>query len=84
MRDKVADSSFLLRKKIEKKIYSKFPTKWMPLYSQVTFSHIPYSEALETGLKQEKIMDQIMKEPGIEQSWDSKEIEDKILALANA
>jgi len=81
MRDKVADESFLLRKKIEKKVYSKYPEKWMPLYSQVTFSHIPYSVALAQGKKQEKIMDQIMADPEIEKKWDSDEIEHKILSL---
>lgn len=81
MRDLVADEMFLLRKKIEKKIYAKHPKKWMPLYSQVTFSHIPYSEALKKGKEQEKIMDEIMKTEGIRENWDSQEIENQILAL---
>lgn len=84
MRDLVADASFLLRKKIEKKIYENHPQKWMPLYSQVTFSHIPYSEALAAGKRQEKIMDKIMSKPNIEEIWDSPEIESEILKLADA
>ena len=81
MRDKVADESFLLRKKIEKKLFTKYPDKWMPLYSQVTFSHIPYATANAQGKKQEKIMDVIMAEPEIENNWDSNEIEQRILSL---
>lgn len=81
MRDLVADESFLLRKKIEKKIYSKYPEKWVPLYSQVTFSHTPYSEALANGKRQEKIMDCIMAKENIEQLWDSQEVEDEILEM---
>lgn len=81
MRDLVADESFLLRKKIEKKIYSKYPEKWVPLYSQVTFSHTPYSEALANGNRQEKIMDSIMAKENIEIIWDSKEVEDEILEM---
>ncbi|MDB9775724.1 FAD-dependent monooxygenase [Vicingaceae bacterium] len=81
MRDKVADESFLLRKKIEKKLFTKYPDKWMPLYSQVTFSHIPYATANAQGKKQEKIMDVIMTEPEIENNWDSNEIEQRILSL---
>jgi kynurenine 3-monooxygenase len=81
MRDLVADESFLLRKKIEKKIYSKYPEKWVPLYSQVTFSHTPYSEALANGNRQEKIMDSIMAKENIETIWDSKEVEDEILEM---
>lgn len=84
MRDLVADEMFLLRKKIEKKIYEKHPNKWMPLYSQVTFSHIPYSEALAAGNQQEKIMDKIMAKANIETIWDSEEIEREILSLKDA
>lgn len=81
MRDKVADESFLLRKKIEKKLFTKYPEKWMPLYSQVTFSHIPYATANAQGKKQEKIMDTVMADPEIEKKWDSDEIEQHILSL---
>ena len=79
MRDYVADPNFLLQKKIEAQIFEKHPDKWMPLYSQVTFSHIPYSEALAIGKKQDAIMKEILKTPNIEEIWDSIEIENKIL-----
>ena len=79
MRDYVADPNFLLQKKIEAQIFEKYPNKWMPLYSQVTFSHIPYSEALAIGKKQDAIMKEILKTPNIEEIWDSIEIENKIL-----
>jgi kynurenine 3-monooxygenase len=81
MRDFVADENFLLRKKIEKKIYEKYPNKWMPLYSQVTFSHIRYSEALAAGKRQDALMDKIMETPRIHEIWDSNEIENQILSL---
>lgn len=79
MRDLVADEQFLLRKKIEKKIYTKYPEKWVPLYSQVTFSHTPYSEALANGNRQRRIMDKIMERENIEQIWDTIAIEKEIL-----
>ena len=67
MRDKVADPKFLLQKKIEAAFSKKYPDKWIPLYSQVTFSpQIRYSEALVNGQKQEAIMQQIMALPDIE------------------
>lgn len=81
MRDYVADKDFLLRKKIEKKIYEKHPDEWMPLYSQVTFSHIRYSEALKAGQKQDALMDRIMEKDNIHEIWDSDEIEREILSL---
>lgn len=70
MRDLVADADFLLRKKIEGKLYELFPDKWIPLYPMVTFMDtIRYSEALRIGKKQKQIMDEVMKQPGIEDNW---------------
>ncbi len=81
MRDKTADPDFLLRKKIEKKLLVNHPDKWVPLYSMVTFSHTPYAEAFSIGKAQANIMDKVMADtPNIEDIWDSKEVEDKILS----
>ena len=81
MRDFVADPAFLLRKKIEAKFSTLYPEKWMPLYSQVTFSEIRYSVAYKQGQVQNGIMDQVMEMPNIEQNWDSEEVMQKILSL---
>lgn len=81
MRDLVSHPDFVLRKKIEAKFSAKYPDKWMPLYSMVTFSHMPYSEALAEGKRQEKIMDKIMAMPSIETKWDSEEVEKEILKM---
>ena len=75
MRDKVSDPTFLLQKKIEARFTELHPGKWMPLYSMVTFSHTPYSEALKIGDRQEAIMQHVMKSSEIENQWDSKEVE---------
>ena len=76
MRDKVADPVFLLQKKIEANFSKKYPDKWIPLYSMVTFSpQMRYSEALQRGKQQQLIMDEVMQLKDIEQNWDSSEIE---------
>jgi len=84
MRDYVGDPTFLLQKKIEKRFSDLYPDKWMPLYSQVSFSSIRYSEAWATGMKQDKIMKTVMDRPDINDVWDSKEIEVNILNLLEA
>ncbi|MFC5046812.1 FAD-dependent oxidoreductase [Aquimarina hainanensis] len=81
MSSKTADPDFLLRKQIEKHFSDKYPDKWEPLYSNVTFSHMPYAKALELGDIQSEIMDEIMKEANIKNRWDTVEIEHKILEL---
>lgn len=81
MSSKTADEKFLLQKKIEKRFSERFPEKWLPLYSRVTFSHRPYSEALAIGDQQKAIMDQIMMMPNIENVWQDEIVEQKILEL---
>jgi len=81
MRDYVADPKFLLQKKIEAHFSEKHPDKWMPLYSQVTFSHIRYSDAWNTGQRQEAIMKKVMTQfDNIENVWNSEQVEQAILA----
>ncbi len=79
MRDYVADPAFILRKKIEAKFSELHPDRWLPLYSQVTFSNIRYSDAYRQGNVQSEIMDEIMSLPNIEEEWDSKIVMDILL-----
>ena len=75
MREKTADPHFLLQKQIEARLHEKYPDKWIPAYTQVTFSpYIRYSEALRRGLKQEAIMQEVMRIPDIHKVWDTREI----------
>ncbi len=69
MRDKVADDKFLLRKKIERELNERFPDRWIPLYSMVTFTDIGYASALKRGKEQEAIMDKVMSDPEIDGNW---------------
>jgi len=49
----------------------------------VTFSpEIPYAEALRIGDEQNKIMDQIMRIPSIEQLWQDPQLIDELYKLA--
>lgn len=84
MRDLVADREFLLRKKIEARLHELFPAKWIPLYSMVTFhDEIGYSEAQYVGLKQKKIMDEVLQKPEIEKNWQHLNFEEIIRRLEN-
>lgn len=80
MRERTADPKFLLQKKIEARLHEKYPGKWIPAYSQVTFSpQIRYSEALKKGQLQESIMQEVMRIPGIEQQWENDELLDSVI-----
>lgn len=84
MRDLTGNKDFLLRKKIEAKFNDIYPEKWIPLYSQVTFSNIRYHKVIQNGKKQDAIMEQIMKIPNIHEIWDSPEVMERMLALTTS
>lgn len=84
MRDLVADPKFLLRKKIEGHIQAKHPDKWLPLYSQVKFSDIAYKDAWNEGLRHDRIMEEVLAMKGVEEKWESEEVERKVLGLLKA
>lgn len=56
MRDKVASRSFLVKKKLEKVLHRTFPRWFIPLYSMVTFSRIPYGDAVEHDRRQWRVV----------------------------
>jgi kynurenine 3-monooxygenase len=77
MRDHVADENFLKKKKLERQIQEAYPKEWIPLYSMVTFSDMPYSEALRLGKIQRQVMAEFLSE-------DSKVDYKKIIERFNA
>lgn len=85
MSTKTADPQFILRKKIEAAFFEKYPEKWVPLYTRVTFSRKPYAEALDQGDYQRSLMDTIMATPHIAKLWeeDADGVLTKLLNLLN-
>ena len=55
MRDRVASPWFLLKKRLGKICHRLFPRSFIPLYSMVTFSTIPYAEARERSTRQVRV-----------------------------
>ncbi len=52
----VTQRSFLWRKKLDNILYRFVPQWWMPLYTMVTFTRIPYKQCLELRQRQDKIL----------------------------
>ncbi len=84
MKDSVADPKFVLRKKIEAKLYELYPNDWIPLYSMVTFTDMRYSEAYTQGKLQEAIMDRVMADPLITENWNKLDYENIIYKMETA
>ncbi len=75
LRDLVGDPQFLLRKQIERKLNQLSPEHYAPLYSMITFSCLPYTEALRAERAQRALVDRVMGIEGIQDKLDSPEIE---------
>lgn len=56
MRDLVADPHFLFMKRVGLELEKRFPDRFIPKYSMVTFHRIPYATALERGRIQDTIL----------------------------
>ncbi|SDY15510.1 FAD-dependent oxidoreductase [Hymenobacter psychrophilus] len=80
MRDRVADPRFLLQKKIEGRLAAQYPAQWLPLYSQVTFSQIPYAEALANGQAQEQVMQRLMPHIQAEADYERPDVQALVAA----
>jgi kynurenine 3-monooxygenase len=59
MRDRVADSRFLFRKKVELALEGRYPKRFIPKYAMVTFHRIPYSVAMARGTVQDRILSEL-------------------------
>jgi kynurenine 3-monooxygenase len=59
MRDRVADSRFLFRKKVELALEAKYPQLFVPKYAMVTFHRIPYSVAQTRGAIQDRMLSEL-------------------------
>ncbi len=71
MRDYVADPEFLLQKRFEKRMSELYPDEYIPLYSQVSFTNIPYSEAYRKGKEQDAYIKDIMSKHDVESLLDN-------------
>ncbi len=56
MRDSVADPAFLLRRELGRVLASRNPERFVPRYSMVTFTRMPYAEAFARGVAQERLL----------------------------
>lgn len=56
IRDKVKSPLFVVRKRIDIVLNQFFPHKWMPLYTMIMHTTIPYADAKERFRRQERIV----------------------------
>lgn len=61
MRDLVNSWSFIIRKHLDNVLYRLFPSKWIPLYTMVTFTRISIDECVRRRASQDMLLNRIFK-----------------------
>jgi kynurenine 3-monooxygenase len=56
MRDKTASRKFRAKKKLDHLLEGALPGVYLPLYTMVTFTRIPYAEAARRARRQDRIV----------------------------
>ena len=56
MRDKTASRAFRAKKKLDHLLEGLFPGKYLPLYTMVTFTRMPYAAAARRARRQDRIV----------------------------
>jgi kynurenine 3-monooxygenase len=56
MRDKVGSRLFLMKKHLENTLHRWFPRRYLPLYTMISFTTIPYGAALRRAASQDRIL----------------------------
>ena len=59
MRDLVADDAYRLRRQVALELEKRYPDRFRPRYSMVSFSTIPYKTVQEIGEKQNRILHEL-------------------------
>ena len=59
MRSSVADPMFLLRKQFERTIQAIVPNRYVPLYSMISFTNVPYADAVQRARQQDRSVSNI-------------------------
>jgi kynurenine 3-monooxygenase len=56
MRDKTASRAFRAKKKLDHLLEALLPSIYLPLYTMVTFTRIPYAQAARRARRQDRII----------------------------
>lgn len=59
MRSKVVDPYFIRKKKVDAILHDMFPERWIPLYTMVTFTTLPYAEARARAQAQDALLEHV-------------------------
>jgi kynurenine 3-monooxygenase len=74
LRDFVGSSEFLLRKELERWINDLYPDRYAPLYVLISFTNVPYVEAMRQEREQRSLVDQLLAIPDVRRRLHTPEV----------
>lgn len=80
LRDLLGTQEFLLRKEIERWLEEAHPDRYRSLYSLISFTQVPYAEALRLDKRQRGLVDRLMGIPQIRQRLGGAEVRSLVTA----
>ena len=86
MRNDVLDEKFISKQKLSFILNDRFPDQFIPVYTMVSFTRIPYSIALKRAKIQDSILDELLKDLKSINNYDkikSEELINKHLSKIN-
>ncbi|HXU44323.1 MAG TPA: NAD(P)/FAD-dependent oxidoreductase [Thermoanaerobaculia bacterium] len=74
LRHLVGTPEFLLRKEVERWLEDRHPDRYQPLYSLVSFTNVPYVEALRRDREQRGLVDRLLAVPNVRERLGGAEV----------
>ena len=81
LRDFVGSSDFLLRKELERWVNELYPDRYAPLYSLISFTNVPYAEAMRQDREQRTLVDRLLAVPDVREKLGSPEVREMVDAF---
>ncbi|HYN20553.1 MAG TPA: FAD-dependent monooxygenase, partial [Thermoanaerobaculia bacterium] len=78
LRDFVGSSQFLLRKELERWVSGLYPDRYAPLYSLISFTNVPYVEAMRLDREQRQLVDQLLAIPNVRERLGSPDLQEPV------
>jgi kynurenine 3-monooxygenase len=78
LRDLVGDREFQFRKKVERRLNELYPDRYIPLYNLISFTNVPYVEALWQERVQRALLDRLMASPDLRERLESGDAEESL------
>lgn len=73
IRDLVDDTGFLRRKEVERALSALYPGAFVPLYEAISFTTLPYRQAVERDRLQRALVDRVLAVEGITDALQTEE-----------